>query len=74
MTFYGILIILCMVWWDYAFIETRVIDVANSCNEHWENEIKLSCPALLESGYSYGEMLGTMNGGNISLDLGGVLE
>lgn len=42
-TVVGIIIILCMVWWDVATVQTVIKEKVDACIEHYETEIAAKC-------------------------------
>lgn len=56
-TLLGIILILCVVWWNYATIERRMVTVARDCNDFWVDQIVRSCPVLLNKNNEFNPLI-----------------
>ena len=47
--FLSIIIILALVWYDVATIQTQKVEIMDKCNEHWRGAVKKVCPLVLNN-------------------------
>ena len=55
-TVIGIIIILLVVWWNAATIDSQKKDLIDRCNAHWKSEVQKACPSVLTVGKPFVEI------------------
>lgn len=59
-TVMGIIIILCVTWYDVSQSPARVKSTVDECNMFWQKQVELACPVLADGTFDYGKALQDM--------------
>lgn len=46
-TLFGIIIILCIVWYDVATVQSKIKKEVDNCNAYYEDALEKVCPHVL---------------------------